>query len=938
MTDYKETLNLPKTSFQMRGNLAQQEPKRLKKWQNDNLYEKIQQNSKGRKSFILNDGPPYANGDIHVGHAVNKILKDIILKSKRLNGFHTPYIPGWDCHGLPIEVQMEKKIGKPGVKVEPNKFRQECRKYALSQVEKQKRDFIRLGILGDWENPYLTMDYQFEADLVRTLAQIYKNGHITKGFKPVHWCTDCRSALSEAEVEYKDKTSPSIDVKFPIVEPTKWAKQLGVNALLDNTSVVIWTTTPWTLPANQGVAYHEDVDYVLVKIKNIDEMIIIAKDLIQEVTQRSSIEVFEVIKECNGKAFEGLFVSHPFYHKQVPMLPGHHVTTESGTGLVHIASAHGVDDFAIGKKFNLKLENPVGGNGTYIQGTELLEGQFIFKANSHIIDILAEKGNLLHSESLMHSYPHCWRHKTPVIYRATPQWFISMENENLRENTLKEVESVQWIPEISKNRFKSMIENRPDWCISRQRTWNAPITLFVHKETGALHPETENLFEKVALLIEKGGIEAWFEAKDEDIIGDDAKNYTRTTDTLDVWFDSGSINYCVLEKRAEVQFPADLYIEGSDQHRGWFQTSMLTAMARRNQAPYKQVITHGFTVDKDGRKMSKSLGNVIAPQEIVQDLGADILRLWTASVDYQSEMTISKEILRRTSDTYRRIRNTARFLLANLNGFNPESDQIPFEKMVELDRWAIARADEVQKEVIQSFENYNFHQAMQLIHHFCSIDMGSFYLDVIKDRQYTAKTESHARRSAQTAMFHIIHALVRWITPVLSFTADEIWEAIPGQKEDNVFLSLWYENLHSFDQTATMNLQFWKSLIPLRNDINALIEEKRAEELIGSSLEAEVTVYADAKLYEQLSKIEPELRFAFITSKAELKPLSDAPEYLTLMEKSQTKINITPTKAPKCERCWHRRDDVGTNPDYPDICTRCVTNITTESGEIRHYA
>ncbi|MCF6767294.1 isoleucine--tRNA ligase [Thiotrichales bacterium 19S11-10] len=938
MTDYKETLNLPNTSFAMRGNLAQQEPKRLKKWQQTNLYQNITQHTKGRKQFILHDGPPYANGDIHVGHAVNKILKDIILKSKRLDGFDSPYIPGWDCHGLPIEVQIEKKLGKPGIKVDANTFRKECRKFALKQVERQKNDFIRLGILGDWDNPYLTMDYQYEADTIRNLAKIVKNGHLTKGFKPVHWCFDCRSSLSEAEIEYKDKESPSIDVKFYLSDYTQWKDKLSLEKLPKETSVVIWTTTPWTLPANQGIAYGLDIDYVILELTESNEAIIIAEALMQSVLDRVGIAQTKIIKRFKGSNFEGLSVKHPLYDKVVPMLEGHHVSTESGTGLVHTAPAHGVDDFAIGKKYQLPLENPVNGNGCYIQGTELFEGQFVFKANQHIINILAEKSTLLYTDTFMHSYPHCWRHKSPVIFRATPQWFISMDNEKLRTQTLNAAQSVNWLPKSGEKRFLNMIETRPDWCISRQRTWNTPITLFIHKETGKLHPNTDQIFELVAKKVSQSGIEAWFNSSDREFIGDDINQYERVSDTLDVWFDSGSSNFCVLEKRPELSFPADLYLEGSDQHRGWFQTSMLSAIAREGKAPYNEVITHGFTVDKDGRKMSKSLGNVISPQDIVKELGADILRLWVASVDYHSEMTISKEILKRTSDTYRRIRNTARFLLANLSGFNPETDQVSFEQMVALDRWAVARTNEIQSEIINAYEHYQFHNATQAIHHFCSIDMGSFYLDIIKDRQYTTKENSIARRSAQSAMYHIIQALVRWISPVLSFTADEIWDSIPGDKAATVFITKWYDKLSSFNENEKMNLAFWQEIMPLRDLVNVLIEEKRNQNQLGSSLEAEITLYANGTLFDKLMTLEDELRFALITSKATVKPYNKAPKELLETEIEGIKIEVTPTNSPKCQRCWHRRDDIGSNANYPDLCQRCVTNITSKEGEIRHYA
>ncbi|MCK5898050.1 MAG: isoleucine--tRNA ligase, partial [Methylococcales bacterium] len=644
--DYKKTLNLPKTAFPMKGNLAQREPMRLKQWNQANLYQQIRDITAGRPAFILHDGPPYANGEIHIGHAVNKILKDIILKSKTLAGFDAPYIPGWDCHGLPIELQVEKKIGKAGVKVSPEIFRKECRKYATKQVNKQKEAFIRLGILGEWDKPYLTMDYQFEADIVRSLGKIYKNNHIEKGAKPVHWCTDCGSALAEAEVEYEDKHSPAIDVRFKALNQTKFLECFGFytdNKGRGTISIPIWTTTPWTLPANQAVAVNPELDYVIVQVEKegIKERLVIAEALLKAVMKRYHIEDYQVLAVCKGEALENQCLQHPFYDRKVPIILGDHVTTEAGTGAVHTAPGHGQDDYIVGQRYGLPIDNPVGNNGVFLPNTEFFAGEHVFKANDHVLEVLKEKGALIHHHTLLHSYPHCWRHKTPIIFRATPQWFISMDKNKLRETALAAVKKVEWIPDWGMARIESMMDNRPDWCVSRQRTWGVPITFFVHKETGELHPKTDELVETVALKIEKQGIEAWFSADINEFLGDEADDYEKMTDTLDVWFDSGVTHEAVIHRRDGLNFPADLYLEGSDQHRGWFQSSLLTSTAIHGTAPYKQVLTHGFTVDANGKKMSKSVGNVIAPQMVMKDLGADVLRLWVAATDYRGEMNVS---------------------------------------------------------------------------------------------------------------------------------------------------------------------------------------------------------------------------------------------------------------------------------------------------------
>ena len=922
MSDYKPTLNLPATKFAMKANLANREGGFLKKWQDDDLYGQIRAHNQGKPQFILHDGPPYANGDIHIGHAVNKVLKDIIVKSKSLSGFDAPYVPGWDCHGLPIELNVEKKKGKAGVKIDANSFRAECRKYADVQVAKQKLDFQRLGILGDWNNPYLTKDFQYEADIVRALGKIVDNGHVSKGYKPVHWCTECGSALAEAEVEYKDKQSDAIDVKFRIIDHSIFKVDKPV-------SVVIWTTTPWTLPANEAVALHPEMSYVLADTG--DEYLLLAQDLAQDALARYELKASIAPMVFTGSDLEGLQVQHPFYDKQVPIILGEHVTTDAGTGAVHTAPAHGQEDFIAGKQYDLPVNCPVDGRGVFFEDTELLAGQFIFKANASVIEILKSTNTLVKHAPLVHSYPHCWRHKTPVIFRATPQWFVSMQDNGLRDAVNAEIPKVDWIPDWGKKRIELMVGNRPDWCISRQRFWGVPITLFTHKQTGQLHPDTQALFVSISAMIEKEGIEAWFETDIKDLLGADAQDYEKATDTLDVWFDSGVSHFAVLKARDGLSDVADLYLEGSDQHRGWFQSSLISSVAINGKAPYKQVLTHGFTVDKDGKKMSKSLGNVMSPQKVVNNLGADILRLWIASTDYTGEMTVSDEILNRSADSYRRIRNTMRFMLANTSGFSPLQNAIEFDNMLDLDKWIVSKTADLQVQVLKAYEQYNFHNAMQLILNFCSNDLGGFYLDVIKDRQYTTQEDSRARRSAQTALNHILEAMVRWLSPVLSFTAEEIWQNMPNEKSQSIFLSEWYEGL---------SVGYENIAIDTARNINPFIRKQmevmRSDKTIGSSLDAQVDLYCDEKTYQALDQLDDELRFVFITSDARIHPLIDkTDECIEALE--GVLIKVSKSENEKCVRCWHHREDVGQHAEHIELCGRCIENVAGD-GEKREYA
>ena len=938
MSDYKHTLNLPETAFPMRGDLAKREPEMLKNWYKQDLYGAIRKAKAGKKSFILHDGPPYANGSIHIGHSVNKILKDIIIKSKGLSGFDSPYIPGWDCHGLPIELKVEGMVGKPGEKVSAAEFREECRKYAKTQVEAQKADFIRLGVLGDWEHPYLTMDFNTEANIIRSLGKIIANGHLHKGSKPVHWCTDCGSALAEAEVEYYDKKSPAIDVRFRAEDEVLVAGKFAA-AGEGPLSVVIWTTTPWTLPANRGVALHPELDYVLVQVNGEQpERLLLGAALYESVLARAKITDFTILGRCVGADLELLRFHHPFYDFTVPVVLGDHVTTDSGTGAVHTAPGHGQEDFVVGNKYNLEVANPVAGNGTYLADTPLFAGQHVFKANDKVVDVLRERGALLHHESYLHSYPHCWRHKTPIIFRATPQWFISMEQAGLRQKALSEIKGVRWIPDWGQNRIEAMVENRPDWCISRQRTWGVPIALFVHKETQQLHPRALELMEEVAKRVEQKGIQAWWDLDPAELLGAEAADYDKVPDTLDVWFDSGSTHASVVDVRPEFNgHSADMYLEGSDQHRGWFMSSLMIGVAMKHQAPYRQVLTHGFTVDGSGRKMSKSLGNVVSPQDVMNKLGADILRLWVASTDYTGEMTVSDEILKRSADAYRRIRNTARFFLANLNGFNPAVDMVQPEEMVVLDRWAVGRAKAVQEEIIAAYENYDFHIVTQKLMQFCSVEMGSFYLDIIKDRQYTAKADSIARRSCQTALFHIVEAMVRWMAPIMSFTAEEIWQLLPGQRDQFVMTDEWYTGLFGLQQGEALDDAYWAQLLAVRAEVNKALEVARNDKLIGSSLQAEVTLFANAELADKLNLLADELRFVLLTSKAVVLVADSQPEGALVTDVAGLWLQVAASGATKCERCWHHVEDVGSHEGHGDICGRCVTNVAG-AGEVRRFA
>ncbi len=939
MVDYKLTLNLPQTDFPMKADLAQREPGMVKAWDERGIYAKLRAAARGRPRFVLHDGPPYANGAIHIGHAVNKILKDVVVKSRSLDGFDSPYIPGWDCHGLPIELQVEKKYGRPGQKLDATAFRAACRAYAQEQLELQRADFKRLGVLGDWDNPYRTMDARYEAEQLRAFGRIIRNGHLYKGVKPVHWCLDCRSALAEAEVEYEEKTSPAIDVAFRVVDNEDLAERVGLGSgrlARAPVDVVIWTTTPWTLPANQAVALRDDFRYVLVDADMHGERqrLILAADLLEAVLKRFGMSANAIVAQTTGRALEGLKLQHPFQDRQVPVVLGEHVTLDAGTGAVHTAPGHGLEDFALGQRYGLPVTSPVGNDGRFLPDTPLVAGLRVDAANPVIINALKERGRLVHHESFRHSYPHCWRHKTPLIFRATPQWFISMDRNSLRAHALRDIKQAQWTPEWGEQRITGMIENRPDWCISRQRTWGVPIPLFVHKRSGELHPRTQELLEAAAARVERGGIDAWFSLDPAELLGAEAEAYDKVTDVMDVWADSGLSFECVGAQRPEIAAPVDLYLEGSDQHRGWFHSSLLMSEALYERAPYRGVLTHGFTVDERGRKQSKSLGNVVAPQKVMNTLGADVLRLWVSATDYANEMSVSDEILKRMADSYRRMRNTVRFLLGNLHGFDPLRHAVVPADMLALDRWALARTRELHADIVEAYRKYTFHLIYQKVHNFCIVDLGGFYLDVLKDRLYTTRADSRARRSAQTAMFHIAESMVRWLAPVLSFTADEIWRFLPGARSESVFLETW----HSVPQAPSDSID-WPTLIQLRTDVTRELEKLRDAGSIGAPLDAEVDLYCAADEYPRFNALGDELRFFLITSHARVHQEATPPPAAvpaTNTGRSGVWVAVQPTSDAKCARCWQRRPDVGKQSHHPELCGRCVINVDGP-GEQRNY-
>jgi isoleucyl-tRNA synthetase len=943
-TDYKTTLNLPDTPFPMRGDLAKREPGWVADWQQRGVYQAIRKASAGRPRFVLHDGPPYANASIHIGTALNKVLKDIVVKSRTLAGFDAPYVPGWDCHGMPIEVQIEKTHGKHLPVEQTLKL---CRDYATSQIALQKSEFMRLGVLGDWGNPYLTMAFKTEADEIRTLGKLLEKGYIYRGLKPVNWCFDCGSALAEAEVEYEDRVDAAIDVAFPLddADRDKLARVFGLAALPPGPVLaLIWTTTPWTIPANQALNAHPDFTYALVATQR--GHLVLAEDLVAACLARFKLEG-HVVATAKGSALELVRFRHPFYDRASPVYLGDYVTLEQGTGIVHSAPAYGMDDFVSCRRYGMKddeIATPVQSDGRFAESLPFFGGMKIWDANPKIVAKLDEVGALLHNERHTHSYMHCWRHKTPIIYRATTQWFAGMDDvpgwsgrkpaRTLRELALEGIEATEFFPPWGKARLYNMIAHRPDWTLSRQRQWGVPMPFFVHKETGELHPRTLEILEQVATRVEQQGIEAWQHVTAEEMLGADAAHYDKIKDTLDVWFDSGSTHQTVMggpdgrRTRAgshpdETAFPANLYLEGSDQHRGWFHSSLLVSCMLNGTPPYRGLLTHGFAVDGEGKKMSKSKGNVVAPQKVSGSLGAEVLRLWVAATDYSGDLSISDEILKRVVESYRRLRNTLRFLMANTADFVAARDAVPLAELFELDRYALVAARELADAVIRDYDRYEFHLAVQRLATYCSEDLGGFYLDVLKDRLYTAAANSRPRRSAQTALALIRDALLKLAAPVLSFTAEEAWRIL-YPTDPSIFCHVWVDALPAFDDASALSAK-WARILAVRGLALKEIERLRMEGKVGSSLQAEVAISAPADDYAALSSLGDDLRFVMITSAASVAP-GDA-----------LAITVTSSSRWKCERCWHYRADVGADPDHPTLCGRCVANLFG-AGEARAFA
>ena len=920
----KDTLNLPKTKFSMKANLAQKEPDIIKYWEEIDLYNLLLEKNKDGPNFLLHDGPPYANGSIHLGTTTNKVLKDIIIKFKQLQGFNSPYIPGWDCHGLPIELNVEKKIGKVNVEVPAKEFREKCREYANQQIAIQRNDFKRLGIQADWKNPYKTMSFDFEASTIRALGKIIAEDHLARGSKPVYWCSECKSALAEAEVEYFDKESKAIDFLFPI-EKESLERIFSIKTDLP-TYVLSWTTTPWTIPSNQAICFNPEFEYELIEINHEKKKIavLLAKTLKDKTLERIKIVKHKVLGEVIGSAFTDTVADHPFLKRKSLFISGSHVTDEMGTGLVHTAPAHGMDDYHACIGTNLDFQSPVDEKGVFIESQEYVGGMNLDEANNKVIDLLAERSLLLSKSTYRHSFPNCWRHKIPLFFRATPQWFISMEKNNLLQKTQNKINEINWLPEWGKSRIEGMMKDRPDWCISRQRSWGVPIPLFTNKETGELHPKTLEIIEKVAIAVEEKGIQAWYDLEAKTLITDHEK-FEKSSDILDVWFDSGITHYGVLENRDNLSSPADLYLEGSDQHRGWFQSSLLTGMAINNEAPFRSALTHGFVVDGKGKKQSKSLGNTVSPQSVWNKKGADILRAWVASSDFRNEIYFSDEILDRTADSYRRIRNTIRFLLSNLYDFDEESNFDHNQDAVEIDLWVLKETEKLQAEIIEDFSNYEFHLAYQKILNFCTNELGSFYLDIIKDRLYTSKKDGVARISAQYSIKKILEALLLWISPILSFTAEEAYRELNGA-EKSIFLESF--DLSGRNFSLSLDDETWNVLKAIKVEANRLLEEKRNSGVIGSSLDAEIKISCNSETFIRLSPCIDELKFLLIVSAVSLEVFEDS-------ENKEISIDVFESKKDKCDRCWHHTGNLKQLLDS-NLCQRCIENIEGE-GEKRKF-
>ncbi|MBI4594931.1 MAG: isoleucine--tRNA ligase [Candidatus Tectomicrobia bacterium] len=928
--DYKATLNLPKTDFPMKANLAQNEPKILKFWEEKKVYHKIREKFAGRPKYILHDGPPYANGHIHLGTALNKILKDFVVKVHSMEGYDAVYVPGWDCHGLPIEHQVGIELGSQKAKMSKSEIRKFCREFAAKYVNIQREEFVRLGVLGNWENPYLTMSYDYEAVIIRELGKFMANGSLYKGLKPVYWCYSCQTALAEAEVEYNDRTSPSIYVKFPL---SSSLEKLSPKLTGKRGYVIIWTTTPWTLPANLAIAFNPDFEYVAVELG--DEFYVVAKELLESVALILKIDPGEILATFPGRALDGLKCRHPFYDRESVLIMGDHVTLTQGTGCVHSAPGHGQEDYEVGMKYGLEIYSPVDSKGHFVPELEFFGGQFVFEANKNITAKLKADGFLLKEETITHSYPHCWRCKKPVIYRATSQWFISMEKNDLRKRTLQAIRNVEWIPEWGEERIYSMIENRPDWCLSRQRSWGVPITVIYCNSCNHLLV-SQQIANFVADIVDIHGADVWFEWDIDRLLPENLacpqcgkRDFRKEEDILDVWFDSGVSQAAVLARRPELTWPCDMYLEGSDQHRGWFHSSLLAAVGTRNEAPYRRVLTHGYTVDGVGKKMSKSAGNVINPEEVIKQYGAEVLRLWVSSENYRDDVRISDEILKRLSEAYRRIRNTCRFILGNLYDFNPRTDMVSYQDCREIDRFVLHRLQGLIERLRRAFKEYEYHIFYHTFYNFCTVDLSAFYLDILKDSLYTLKANSRDRRSAQTVLWNTLDAMVKLMAPVLSFTAEEVWSSIPKMSSEDfsIHLTIFPEvNPEYVDMELASR---WERIIEVRKEVAKVLEEARQKKEIGHSLDAQVEIFAGKELHSFLGKYGQELGSVFIVSSVILRELGKAPEQAYQSPVlPEMKIMVRQAPGTKCERCWIYTPEVGLNRDYPTICPRCTAAVS----------
>ena len=927
--DYKKTLNLPGTKFPMKASLARREPGQLSIWDENRLYEKIRQASKGREKFILHDGPPYANGHIHIGTALNKILKDIIVRSRQMAGYDAVYVPGWDCHGLPVEHNVEKELGSKKLEMSQAEIRKLCRAYAEKYIDIQREEFKRLGVMGEWENPYLTMNYEYEATIARECGKFASQGSLFRSKKPIYWCCSCKTALAEAEIEYHDESSPSIFVKFPLKDDLS----AEIPELSDKkVFVVIWTTTPWTLPANLAVTLHPDIIYAAVDTKNGD-VLILAKELVENCMKTFGFSDFSILAEIRADRLERKECLHPLYDRKSIIILGPHVTLDAGTGCVHTAPGHGREDYDVGLLYDLDAYSPVDDRGCFTEEADFFSGQFVFKANRDIIARLQENDFLVAQETMEHSYPHCWRCKQPVIFRATPQWFISMDKTGLRKKSLEEIDRVTWIPHWGRERIYGMIENRPDWCVSRQRAWGVPIAIFYCEKCESLYIN-QKIIDRVYAKFQEHGADIWFEKDAKEFLPEDAvcrqcgnTTFVKEDDILDVWFDSGVSHAAVLEKRPNLKWPADLYLEGSDQHRGWFHSSLLTAVGTRGAAPFESVLTHGFVVDAQGKKMSKSLGNVVAPDEVIKKHGAEILRLWVSASDYRDDIRISENILKQLSDAYRRIRNTSRFMLGNLYDFDPGKDAVPYGSMPEIDRFALHRLQELIERTLKAYDTYEFHIIYHALYNYCIVDLSAFYLDILKDRLYTSPPESAGRRSAQTVIHILLDNMTRLMAPILAFTAEEIWGFMPGSKENasSVHLtSLPAVNEAWKDEKLA---EKWELILEVRGDVTKALEEARVKKLVGHSLDAVVTLYTDNDLYDLLYPYENELRTIFIVSGTSLVNGGEPAGAFKSQNIDNLSILVEPAKGEKCERCWIYDVSIGTSSEHPTICSRCQNSL-----------